>query len=394
MIRTNKFFGSILLIAGTAMGAGMLAIPVTTGFAGFVPSLFSLFFCWLLMLASAFLFLEVNLSMKGEVNMISMAQKTLGSWGKTVTWIVYLLLLYSLNVAYISGSADFFKDMFAVVTGLVLPGWATPLPLLVLFGVFIYLGSRPADYLNRLLIAGLVITYIILVFFLPSEVNINLLKYMNSKVVLLGIPVIITSFGFHIIIPTITTYLRHNPKKLKLAVLIGSSIPFIIYIIWDFLLLGTVPLTGEYSIATAFAKGGSGTEQLIHILQKPWLGKAANAFTFFAIVTSFIGVSLSLSDFLTDGLRIKRTSSGRFIACLLTFVPPLIFVYVFKRGFLLALEYGAIFVAILLCLLPALMAWKLPKSNPYHKIWGKILIIIVIILSIGIIGITLFNKLS
>jgi tyrosine-specific transport protein len=142
----------------------------------------------------------------------------------------------------------------------------------------------------------------------------------------------------------------------------------------------------------------SGTEPLVNILinvlHKPWIAKAANAFTFFAIVTSFIGVSLSLSDFLTDGLKIKRTSSGRFIACLLTFIPPLLFVYAFKRGFLMALEYGAIFVIILLCMLPALMAWHLPKRNPYRKIWGRILIIVVLIVSVAIIGITLFNKLS
>ena len=36
----TKIIGGTLLVAGTAIGAGMLALPVLTGMAGFVPSLF------------------------------------------------------------------------------------------------------------------------------------------------------------------------------------------------------------------------------------------------------------------------------------------------------------------------------------------------------------------
>nr|NGX30096.1 Tyrosine-specific transport protein [Candidatus Anoxychlamydiales bacterium] len=69
MIKTNKFLGSILLISGTTIGAGMLGLPVTTGFAGFFPTLFVLLFFWGYMLITAFLYLEANLSVKGNVNL-------------------------------------------------------------------------------------------------------------------------------------------------------------------------------------------------------------------------------------------------------------------------------------------------------------------------------------
>ena len=36
----GRLLGGILLVAGTAIGAGMLALPVSTGLAGFYPSLF------------------------------------------------------------------------------------------------------------------------------------------------------------------------------------------------------------------------------------------------------------------------------------------------------------------------------------------------------------------
>ena len=60
--------------------------------------------------------------------------------------------------------------------------------------------------------------------------------------------------------------------------------------------------------------------------------------TFFSFLcncsTSFLGVTLSLSDFLTDGFKIKKSWEGRLMACLLTFIPPLIFVLTYQRGFL------------------------------------------------------------
>ncbi len=386
----NKFFGAVLLISGTTIGAGMLALPVMTGFGGFFPSLILLVSLWLFMLFTSFLYLEVNISFKGETNLVTMAEKTLGRWGKVVSWITYLLLLYSLTAAYIAASANFFSKTIHAMTGTLLPHWAAPLPLLGLFGIFIYLGSRSADYLNRILMFGLVAAYFILVFFMPEQVDFKLLTHFDMKASFLAVPVMLTSFGFHIIIPTLTTYLKHDKKKLQWAIVIGSIIPLIFYILWEFLTLGVVPLVGQYSLTTAYIKGESGTGPLIHIirevLKKPWIGTVASIFSFCTIITSLLGVSLSLADFLRDGFKIKKTHSGRLIACLLTFLPPLFFVYYFQRGFIIALQYAGVFVAIILCLIPALMTWKLPKPCIYRSGWGRTLLVAVIIISIMIIG--------
>jgi tyrosine-specific transport protein len=398
MIRTNKFLGSVLLISGTSIGAGMLGLPVMTGFAGFFPTLILLFFFWFYMLVTAFLYLEVNLAFPGNVNLITMAAKTLGIWGKVVAWLVYLLLLYSLTAAYMAGSSPLFSDAIKYFTGYNLPSWAGPLPLLIIFGVFVYLGAKSADYINRALMLGLVIAYFILAIFLPSQTELQLLKHVNMKAVLVGIPLIITSFGFHIIIPTLTSYMRHNVKKLKLALVIGSFIPFLIYILWEFLILGIVKVSGNNSLAQMYIEGQASTEALIGILidviNKPWIAKIANFFSFFAIITSFIGVTLSLADFITDGFKIKRNPRGRFIACLLTFLPPLVFLYGYERVFLQALQYAGIFVAILLCILPALMVWKLPKAKFYKSFCGRSLLVAVILIALIVIGLDILEEMG
>lgn len=357
-------FGGILLVAGTSIGAGMLALPVISGFGGFFPSLWLLAFCWLFLFTTAFLLLEVNLATPGEPNMISMTGRTLGMWGKGLCWVTYLLLLYSLLAAYLSGASPLVLEMVAGSTGVHLPAWSGPLILLMLFGVFVYLGTRLVDWVNRILMIGLVLTYFILLAFLPEHVEFSLLKHSDPRAVWIALPLLFTSYGFHIVIPSLTTYMEHDRKKLIWTILIGSAIPFLVYVVWEFLVLGIVPLSG---LISAWETGQSSATPLVTILGGRWLASAIQGFSFFAILTSFLGVSLSLSDFLADGLKMKRYTWGREFSCLLTFVPPLIFVYAYQRGFILALHFAGIFVAILLCILPALMAWKLPSYKTAIK---------------------------
>lgn len=232
---------------------------------------------------------------------------------------------------------------------------------------------------------GLIVTFILLVFFLPPFVEMPYLRHIDGKAIFVAIPLVVTSFGFHIVIPTLTTYLRHNRVKLQWVIFIGSTIPLLAYILWEFLMLGSLPLD---VLATSWIEKENVTKPLT-MLHKPWLGNIAHTFSFFAILTSFLGVSLSLTDFLRDGLRLKRTHKGRATATILTFLPPLFFVLYYPKGFIAALQYGAIFVAILLGILPALMAWSLPQCKSFFK---KLLLITVILVSLFVIVIDLLEE--
>jgi tyrosine-specific transport protein len=383
MIKMDRFLGGILLVFGTATGAGMLALPVLTCFSGFVPSFFSFVLCWLFMLATAFLMLEVNLACPGDTNLISMANRTLGIPGKILCWSLYLLLLYALTAAYIAGSSPLFLAAVAVVTGFDLPCWFGPFPLLLFFGFFVYMGTKTVDYLNRALVLAMVASYATLVIFLPAHVNRDLLTVRDTSAIWMAMPVIMTSFGFHIIIPTLTTYLNHNAKQLRLIIVLGSLLPLFVYLVWEFLVLGILP---QSYLIEAWRCGVSATVPLSSYIQNPWISRAASFFSFFAIITSFLGVSLSLSDFLGDGLKLHRFTWGREIASLLTFLPPLLFVLFYERGFMLALQYAGIFVAILLGLMPPMMAWKLKK---FAKPIPRAGLISLMLLSIGLIGLSI-----
>ncbi|MBN9378428.1 MAG: tyrosine transporter [Chlamydiales bacterium 38-26] len=394
-----KLIGGILLVSGTTIGAGMLALPVITGFAGFLPSVFLLGLFWIYMTYTALLLLEVNLSMEGSANLISMAKKTLGKPGEWLGWITYLFLLYSLTTAYLAGSSPIIIEGIESLTGNMLPSWSGALPLLLIFGYFIYKGTRSVDYLNRVLMMGLILAYVLLVIFLSPHVEVNLLKHTDPKYLLIAVSIVATSFGFHIIIPSLTAYMDRDVMNLKRAIWLGGFIPLVVYILWEVLSLGIIPLKGYPSISEGYAQGSNGAHLLSEALSNSHVAFIARIFSFFAIVTSFLGVSLSLFDCLGDSLKINHSSKGRLIAFALTFAPPLVFALSDPRAFLTALEYaGAFGVVTLLGLLPALMAWSKRywshDQKGYKTAGGKTALVFVMLFSLFVMLLELGNQLG
>lgn len=399
MLNKKELIGGVLLVSGTTIGAAMLALPTITGLAGFFPSIILFVFYWMLLTYSAFLMLEATLFMGGKTNIISMARKTLGFPGEAASWTFYLFLLYALTTAYLTGSSQIMQDMFQAVFGLDLPHYAGVLPLLLVFGYFVYHGTKAVDFVNRLLMTGLAIAYFLMIVTLFPEVKTDNLRHTAWKYLLISNSVIATSFGFHIIIPTLSCYLNRDVKKLTLSLLIGSFIPLIIYILWVFVSLGIIPIEGAFGIKEGYLEGENGVHLLTGILGNNWLSMIARFFSFFAIITSFLGVSLSLQDFLADGFKVKKTPSGKSVLFLLTFLPPLIIMWLNPRAFLTALEYaGAFGVMTLLVLMPALMVYKGRYidhySGEYQAPGGKLSLILVMIIAIGLISLEVITKLG
>ena len=127
------------------------------------------------------------------------------------------------------------------------------------------------------------------------------------------------------------------------------------------------------------------TNTLSHLLNKKSITLFAWIFTSICLATSFLGVGISLSDFLLDGLALSQTKKNKFIVYLFTFLPPLIVVLFYPASFMLALNYAGIWCAVLLALLPALMAWsgryRQQINATYCVMGGKKLLCLLILCS-------------
>lgn len=227
----GSLVGSILLIAGSCIGIGTLGLPVNTAAAGFLPAVAMFFLCWLFMMSTGLLLLEVNLHFKQEVNLITMADKTLGKIGRMVAWFLFLFLFYSIMVAYSSGSGELVSDFLEETFSLAIPKWAGSVAFVVVMGSFVYFGAFAVDRVNRILMAGLILTYLMLVISGAPHVRRELLSHMSWSQCVWAIPVMIISFGYHNLIPSLSTYLNFNAARMRTSILIGSAIPLAGYLV-------------------------------------------------------------------------------------------------------------------------------------------------------------------
>lgn len=364
----GSVIGAILLIAGCCIGAGMLGLPVISTIAGFKPSLLMFLLSWLFMTATALLLLEVNVWFGEEISLISMADRTLGFVGKAVSWACFLFLFYALGVAYIAGSGELIAGFVNEAMHVTIPNWVGSLFVSLLFGLFVYLGTRAVDHFNRLLMLGLVSTYVLLVVLGVPHVHVDYLKHANWPAAILVLPVMIISFGFHNLIPSLSTYLRWDIKRLRLAIVCGSALALCVYLVWEWLILGLVPGQGQLNFREVLDNGQMATHILKDAVGTSWVLDVAQYFAFFAIVTSFLGNSLSFVDFMADGLHVKKDAWGKLWLCFLVIAPPFILTLIYPRIFLIALNYASTFGAVVLFgILPALMVW----SGRYGKGLGK-----------------------
>ncbi|MBX9586073.1 MAG: tyrosine transporter [Gammaproteobacteria bacterium] len=392
MTGTNKLFGAILLIAGTSIGAGMLALPVITAQFGFLAAITLFILCWAITTYAAFLMLEANLWLPPGANIISMTKETLGKSGEIIASLAYLFLLYCLMAAYLSGMNSLITTSSEKVVGFALPSWGTTLFLVSIFGIVVTLGTKLIDYLNRFLILGFVISYFGLLGISVPNIHIEQLYHTNFIGMWLALPVLVTAFGYQIIIPSLRLYLNSDVKMLVKAILIGSFIPLIVYILWELVILGIIPLNGELSLTSILHTSSPEigcTKALEKILNNHLIGSLSSALVFFVISTSFIGVSLSLFDFIADGLHLTRSTFHRLLIAIVAFTPPYIFTLTSSHAFISALGYGGIFVAILLILLPVTMVMRgryvKTKKSALTTPGGKIGLLMAILFSLCVI---------
>lgn len=394
--RKSKVLGGALLVSGTTIGAAVLALPVSTGGLGFYPSLMVFIFAWVYLLFTAFLMLELTLAMPEDSNIITMARKTLGRGGKIVAWGIYLFLLYSLTTAYIAGSGPMMRQAGQMFLSLEISPWVASIPFVLFFGAFVYKGTASVDILNRSLMFGLAIAYLAVLFLTYPKMDLELLDHKDWTLLPVAVSVTVTSFGFHIIIPSLATYMKRDVKRLRRSILLGAFLPLVLYIFWEMMALSVIPLEGEFGLRRAWTEGLAATQVLDGAIQAPGIVLAARLFELFAIVTSFLGVSLSLRDCLADGLRIKKTSLGRGLLCLLAFVPPLFITATYGRAFLSGLEVAGIYgVVMLLAFFPALMTWQvryvLKLETPYRTPGGALPVLAVMGVSLCLVTLELLR---
>lgn len=349
-----KMIGSIAIVAGTAIGAGMLALPLATAALGIVPAFILLFVIWGISVYTSLLMLEVNLHSGINDNLHAITGKSLGKGGQLVQAASFLSLLFALTAAYLTGGSSLIVLKAQTLLGFDLDTSTAILLFTLVFGGVAGLGVAVVDKVSKVLFSLMVILLVLVVAFLMPEVSVSNMTMSAPadpmlSLTLAAIPVIFTSFGFHVCIATLVRYLDGDVVSLRKVLMIGSTIPLFCYILWLLVTLGTI---GNEETNMLQGSLPALVVALQNIAAQPWIGQVISLFADLALVTSFIGVTMSLFDFIAELTHMGNTPKGRVLTWLLTFIPPVICALYIPEGFVAVLGFAAIPLVLIVIFIP------------------------------------------
>lgn len=365
----------------------MLGLPIVTGLCGFKLSLLIFILSWAFMTTTGLLLVEANGWFNRDIDLISMLDYSLGKWTRKAGWILYLFLFYSLLVAYLAGLG--ITCSLAVKQFFAIPTWTGSIFFAVLVTIILSFGIKYIDICNRILMTAKIGSFLAIIGLGIFFVNRDLLQQTNSHYIFYSLPIMVISFGFHNLIPTMTKYMQGNLKRVRLVIFFGSLFALIIYLLWDFMVLGIVAKDGEYGIINSLKFGRDAAHAVANILSNSWVAHFAAGLSFFSYLTSLMIQSLALTHFLNDGFK-QKFSLPALIA--ISILPPLVFSILNPTIFFKALDFaGGICAVILFGVLPVLMVWngrysKKLNSSRFRMFGGKPLLIIVFLFAIFVIS--------
>lgn len=395
----NRVFGSTLIIAGTAVGAGMLAMPLTSAQMGFGMTFLLLATLWVLLTFTALLYAEVHQYSPNDAGIAGITEQYFGLTGKLIVNFILLFFMYAVLTAYITGSGDLLFNLIPKSLDLD-PEKARKIAALsfaIIFGIIVTIGIALSDITNRLFFGLKVLSFIVLLYFLFGKFSISNLQYppTNNLLLFSALPIFFMTFGFHICTPTINEYLQGDNQKLRLACIFGSTGIFIIYIIWQLATHGVL----QQSELVAILNQDPSLNGLIHAFEvttgSKTISEIVRVFSVLALTTSYIGVSLGLSNAVKDLLSHFNMRKNNLMIGAITFIPPIIVGFTYPNIFLSAFSFAGVIFAFIGMILPVLLVFRARKLNPEGRRvrGGNISLLIALLFAVGIIIIGSFPEL-
>lgn len=357
----KTIFFMALLITGNMVGAGILAMPIVAGIAGFYPSLLAIFLFCASMLYTGFVLVgEINEAKEETFNLPSLYQKHFGVSGKWLTSIANMIIFYGVLTSYLAGSTQLVMILFNIESSF------EPYILLAIFVLLTSLALSSIEIIKRyntFFMLILAISFFSLIGLGIPEVDSSRLLAQDWKYLPVAIPMIIAGFVFHYVMPSLCKASNWSSEIYK-PVLVGMAIALFMNIIWLIVGVGVVPKFGDVSLIDAYVTGVPVTVEMSKILDSELFLVVASIFAIVAITTSFISIGMALKDFLKDIFANSFKIENRYLLFAVAFLPPLIISYLYADIFLKALSFvGGVGVVILFGILPTIIAYKRANSK-------------------------------
>ena len=384
-VKTPSLFGGAMIIAGTVIGAGMLANPTATSGVWFTGALIVLLYTWFSMLSSGLMILEVNTHYPHGASFDTMVKDLLGPTWNAINGIAVAFVLYLLTYAYIFVGGDLTAKGLGSAVG---SDVSLTVGQLVFFGILafcVWASARLVDRFTSVLIGGMVLTFIWATGGLIADAKLPVLFDTQAPAgtsywiyISAALPVCLASFGFHGNVSSLLKYFKGDARKVAKSIWAGTLIALVIYVLWQIAIQGNLPRNEFAPVIAADGQVSVLIETLSKFVQTGSMAAILSFFSYMAIATSFLGVTLGLFDYIADIFKWDDGFAGRTKTAAVTFLPPLVSCLLFPTGFVTAIGYVGLVATVWTCSLPSLLLLrsrqKFGKGKNYTVYGGAWLI--------------------
>lgn len=373
----QKKIGAILLVAGTCIGSGMIALPLVLAKLGLIPSILLMLSIWFIMYYTSLVNLELNLQAGQGLSLGALGKHFSGKTAELIGTLSLKLLSYSLLAVFIYGGSSVLQELLLskMHVEYSLGSIATCYAFVVF--IILLLPIKLIDYFNRILFVSLLIVAAILIAGLTMTIDWCAMplfsdQYSDLSVWAALIPVVLTSFGFQVIFHTLTNYCDKQVKMLKQAFFWGSLIPVAIYILWICSILSVV-YHDDPTFYCKMTAGKAEVGELIQVLSSIAKWQSVELLIWWisllAIVTSAIGVGIGLCDTLKAMLHKKilaKSNRTSVFSVFLTVFPAYLVVIYVPNAFIAVLGFAGMVLAVIAVVLPIYLFKKLQAQQLYY----------------------------
>lgn len=350
-------YEAVAIIVGANVGSGILGLAYSSRLAGWPILVLWLAVAGLFTTFSMLYVAESALRTKKPLQLPGLAEKYVGKVGSVLIFISVCANSIGCMVAYTTGSGNI------LCTLLGLPNWAGSLLFTVPCVLVVWFGLKATGLWEKFMSTGMVVLLgiIVIASFLSGKADVSRAVYANWTY---AVPLLSSAIFCYIAqyaVPELARGMRHTPKKLPVAIILGMFITGV--------LLAVVPLA---------VLSLTGAEEVTQVATLAWgqaLGNwalyTANIFALCAMMTSYWAVGGSMLTNIVDMFKLKdeKDTKTRLIAIACTVLPPFILAYAGLVSFVDAIGWAGTFGGVIMSIVPVLMLNNARKKGDIEPEW-------------------------
>ena len=350
-------YEAVAIIVGANIGSGILGLAYSSRLAGWPILLLWLIVAGVFTTFSMLYVAESALRTKKPLQLPGLAEKYVGKVGAVLMFISVCANSMGCMIAYTTGSGNI------LCTLLGLPNWAGSLLFTVPCVLVVWLGLKATGLWEKFISTGMVVLLgvIVLASFLSGKADVSRAIYSNWTY---AVPLLSSAIFCYIAqyaVPELARGMRHTPKKLPVAIILGMFITGVLLAVVPLAVLSLTGADKVTQVATLAWGEALGT----------WALYTANIFALCAMMTSYWAVGGSMLTNIVDMFKLKSESDKktRLIAIACTVIPPFILAYGGFVSFVDAIGWAGTFGGVIMSIVPVLMVNKARKKGEIEPEW-------------------------